>query len=347
MVDRFDQSGTDVRLLDQYRESAKLKALLRSVIDNPGQNVRDVLEQLRGRLDIDAMSGVQLDRIGDIIGRPRPFVLDFAESGDAFEFTELQFAAASGGTVADISDPDSGLLYTSSTFTNDGTFTVTEQGEFEYLILGGGASGATAPRNRGAGGGAAGTARQGVITLTPGTYPITVGPGGAAQTTADSDGNAGGDSSALGITAPGGEGGKRAEATGGPGGTGGSNADFNGGAADPDTGRSAGGGAGSDQNGRAYDHPTDPMRGGDGISSGISGTNTDYGGGGGGVADSQGSADGGVGGGTAGQESVANSADAPANSGSGTGGALASIDTTYASGAAGSGIVIIRWRRAA
>lgn len=108
MADRFDQSGTNVRLLDQYRESEKLKALLTALIDGPAQNIRDVMESLRGRLDIDTMSGVQLDRIGDIIGRPRPFVLDFAEAGDALEFTDVGGAQGTAKGFSSLQSPDQG-----------------------------------------------------------------------------------------------------------------------------------------------------------------------------------------------------------------------------------------------
>lgn len=114
MADRFEQSGTEVRLLDQYRESMNLKALLRSLVDYPGQNVRDVFDSLRGRLDIDAMAGVQLDRIGDIIGRPRPLVLDFSESGDAFEFTDTVSGSLAAKGFSSLDIPDQGGRFVSN-----------------------------------------------------------------------------------------------------------------------------------------------------------------------------------------------------------------------------------------
>lgn len=151
---RFDQSGTDVRLLDQYRESTNLKALLKALVDAPSHNIRDVLESLRGRLDIDAMSGVQLDLIGDIIGRPRPFVLDFAESGDAFEFTDVTSGSTAakgfsslnssdqgGGFVTDVtnagmSDLDYRFLLKAQIFANTTAATVEDIERYGATILG-------------------------------------------------------------------------------------------------------------------------------------------------------------------------------------------------------------------
>ena len=109
------QVGTDSRLLDQYKGSPKLVALLKALIDTPYQELSAALGQLRGRLDIDTMSGLQLDGIGQILGQPRPQVLDFAEAGQAFEFIEDGMAGTvwddtgtwdDAGTWVDGSDPN-------------------------------------------------------------------------------------------------------------------------------------------------------------------------------------------------------------------------------------------------
>lgn len=50
--------------------------------------IREVLEQLQTRLDIDQSSGVQLDLIGEIVGQPRPKILTTIE-GEIFGFDEL------------------------------------------------------------------------------------------------------------------------------------------------------------------------------------------------------------------------------------------------------------------
>lgn len=108
MSDRFINSGTEVRLLDQYRESVRLKALLNSLIDGPSVTIQSALQQLKGRLDIDSMVGAQLDGIGSIIGRPRPFVLDFAEAGDAFEFKDIPNPSDPTRSFGSLTVPDSG-----------------------------------------------------------------------------------------------------------------------------------------------------------------------------------------------------------------------------------------------
>ena len=72
---RWDIAGTDNRLLDQYRESEKLQALLKSLLDAPSEDVRAAMESLYGRLAIATSEGIQLDRIGAIVGAPRPRAL--------------------------------------------------------------------------------------------------------------------------------------------------------------------------------------------------------------------------------------------------------------------------------
>lgn len=154
MIERFDTSGTDARILNQYVASPQLKSLLKGLIDGPSQNIRDVLSQLRGRLDIDAMDGAQLDGIGSIIGRPRPFVLDFAEAGDAFEFTDQMGVSVPekafgslpfpnfGGKFASITanvpmgDTDYRVLLRATIFSNTTAATVQDIERFGSAVLG-------------------------------------------------------------------------------------------------------------------------------------------------------------------------------------------------------------------
>lgn len=75
------------RLLYQYASSERLKALILTLSSELG-DVFDVLEQLRSRLDIDRSEGVQLDLIGEIVGQPRPKVLNTI-SGQIFGFDPL------------------------------------------------------------------------------------------------------------------------------------------------------------------------------------------------------------------------------------------------------------------
>lgn len=122
--DRLDILGVENRLLDQYRDSDDLRSLLTALIDGPRASVQDALIALRSRLDIDAMTGVQLDGIGSIIGRPRPFVLDFAEAGTAFEFTQTDGVAwIMGAGVWDDS-----LLWDDSATWRDDSLSVPEKG---------------------------------------------------------------------------------------------------------------------------------------------------------------------------------------------------------------------------
>lgn len=75
MSERWGITGTDNRLLDQYRESENIKALFRSILDNPTSAIRAAMESLYARLSIQQSEGAQLDGIGDIVGAPRPLAL--------------------------------------------------------------------------------------------------------------------------------------------------------------------------------------------------------------------------------------------------------------------------------
>lgn len=72
---RWDIAGTDNRLLEQYKDSQNLKALLRALVDMPTADLRATLDSFYLRLSIDVSEGRQLDRIGDIVGARRPLAL--------------------------------------------------------------------------------------------------------------------------------------------------------------------------------------------------------------------------------------------------------------------------------
>ena len=96
-------------------------------------------------------------------------------------------------------------------FTSPGTFTVTQGGTVEYLIVAGGGGGGTGSGGfTGGGGGGAGGVIFGSTSVTPQSYTITVGSGGArlqvTSNTSDTGGK-GSNSSAFGVTAEGGGGG--------------------------------------------------------------------------------------------------------------------------------------------
>lgn len=90
----FAQAGTQRRLMNQYQDSPRLSALLESLIDEPSAEIRAAFESLYTRLSIDESRGVQLDRIGYIVGQARPGSL----TASPFEFID-----------ADPNDPDKGF----------------------------------------------------------------------------------------------------------------------------------------------------------------------------------------------------------------------------------------------
>ena len=246
-------------------------------------------------------------------------------------------------------------------------------GEMAYLVLAGGASGGSNGGGGGAGGlrssygsSGGGSSAESNITLSAGTYTITVGGGGASidnATSYQSIGNAGTATTISGnatVNTVGGGGGgsnNNPPATGGCGGGSGSGSGGSTGAA----GTAGEGFAGG--NGMAATHPYTggggggtstvganagsgaPGNGGFGLSSLISGTSTAYGGGGGGTGGTgvgftgPGGA-GGIGGGGAGGAYNGSGTAGTANTGGG-GGATGDAGT-FTSGAGGSGVVILR-----
>jgi len=216
----------------------------------------------------------------------------------------LEKLAATGGTTS--TTARSG--YTVHTFTGDGTFSVTSgSGNVEYLVIGGGGSGSSGCGGNpcaGGGGGAAALMFSDSFPVTPGSYTVTVGPGGTRPSdgtdsvfgtiTSDAGGRAGGSSSGGdgGGGNPGGCGGASSSsqasnpggtATGDPGGTNNSNSPGNGwgndgGAASSNNNGGGGGGVGAaGGNSAAW-----PGNGGAGLSYSIDGTSVTYGVGGGG-----------------------------------------------------------------
>jgi len=248
--------------------------------------------------------------------------------------------SATGGTITEVGG------YRIHTFTSSGTFTVSEGGNVDYLVVAGGGAGGAANTGSGAsgGGGGAGGFRNGTgYAVTPQAYAITVGAGGAGVY--DRAGNSGSNSVFSSITSIGGGGGGTGSsyppATGGSGGGG----DYIAGAAGT-AGQGSSGGTGSAANqytsgggggaggpgGNGV--PSLSGNGGSGLPSSISGSVVYYAGGGGGGAYATGRTPGtgGQGGGGTGQSSGG-----MANTGGGGG---AGSGTGYSGG---SGIVIIRY----
>jgi hypothetical protein len=137
---------------------------------------------------------------------------------------QAQWAQATGGdSVTQITDAD-GIVWNVHTFTAVGTseLTVTQPGQIEYLVVGGGGAGG---RVRGGGGGAGGML-TGTVEVAAGTMVVGIGAGGTGDNSDDRFGQ--GADSALGtlVAKGGGRGGRYNDGTlpptvGGSGGAGG------------------------------------------------------------------------------------------------------------------------------
>ena len=312
--------------------------------------------------------------------------------------TATQFAVASGGTETTSGD------YKIHTFNSDATFTVSSVNPsttFSYVVVagGGGGAGQQNASSAGGGGGGAGGFREGKcssdpyadspldagtgLTLTAGSYPITVGAGGATwsspYTTATSRGASGSNSVFSTITSAGGGGGggrtpqgPAGAVSGGTGGSGGGVGGVgcgisaasgntppvsppqgnNGGTRSGSPQQAAGGGGGATAVGGNGSGNCGGV-GGAGATSSINGTPTARAGGGSGgdAGDSQAGGAGGGGasgtfnpGSSAGGPPESNGAAGTANTGGGGGGSGGSNGPYNLGGAGGSGVVIIRYK---
>ncbi len=258
---------------------------------------------------------------------------------------------ATGGEIEDITVD--GRRWRVHTFRSDGVFEVTKIGslgdEVEYLILAGGGGGGAETGGGGGGGGLFSGSTMVAVT----SYQVGVGSGGSA-------GSNGQSSSFMGITPSGGGRGGRLESNGFSGGCGGGAGGIynlpqpsrSGGSGNPgnrggnrgasSTGITAGAGGGG--MGTAGEDVSGDRRtggkGGDGISSSITGSAVTYGGGGGGGGSGgSGGGAGGKGGGGAGSFTGTGSDGSPNTGGGGGGGGYGNNQ----GGRGGSGIVVIRY----
>ena len=256
------------------------------------------------------------------------------------------------------------------TFTSSGNFVVTGNAtDVQYLVIGGGGGGTAN------GGGGAGAYRESgvstgdsAISLTAGTYAITVGAGGSGNDSGSPSGNNDGSSSIFSsITSEGG--GSGGQQNGGSGGActigGSNNGSGGGGGGEYSGGACAGGASGAYGNAGGSGNATSPAgaggggggagsagtnasnslaggNGGNGLASSITGSSvTRAGGGGGGTWQTSGEGSGGSGGGGEGlnRNGGGGTTHATANTGSGGGGKWDS----GSAGNGGSGIVIISY----
>jgi len=298
--------------------------------------------------------------------------------------TNNEYIAATGGTVTESGD------FKIHTFTGDGCFVVTagagDLGVADYMVVAGGGSGGG---KRGGGGGAGGfreshsTPISGCYTASPlatptgltlgvGTYPVTVGAGGACAV-GGPIGNPGSNSIFSTITSTGGGAGAGENGTGGPGGSGGGSGNTD--SAPTGTGgsgntppvsppqgnnggnslrRAGGGGGGAGTVGSnapaspSSPSPTGPSGGGgpggSGVTTSITGSPTTYAGGGGGGAQYVSAGSGGPGGGGNGSQGQGGSSSATAGSANTGGGGGGDQDGPETGRAGGKGIVVIRYK---
>ena len=258
---------------------------------------------------------------------------------------------ATGGNIEEITVDE--RLWRVHVFHSGGVFEVTKIGslgdEVEYLIVAGGGGGGAETGGGGGGGGLF----SGSTTVEVTSYEINVGDGGSA-------GSNGQSSSFNGITAPGGGRGGRLETNGASGGCGGGaggiynlpQSSRSGGSGDPgkrggnrgssSTGITAGAGGGgmSTAGENVSGDRRNGGKGGDGMSSSITGSVATYGGGGGGGGSGGGGGGaGGAGGGGNGSSTGTGSAGTPNTGGGGGGGGYGNTQ----GGRGGSGIVVIRY----
>jgi hypothetical protein len=286
------------------------------------------------------------------------------DDGLASSASQIQFVAATGGTVTTCGN------YKIHTFTTTGCFVVSNAGNpagsssVEYLVLAGGGAGAggsCVPGGGGGGGGGAGGYRENYpspaiagLSIAATTYPIVVGAGGATPSGRTS-GNPGSPSVFSTITsAGGGGGGKDPSNSGLPGGSGGGGGGPSGGGGtgnSPPTSPSQGnngGGSGGASGGGGAGAAGSPSSGGIGITSSITGSSISRAGGGGSGWPTSAPGGGGTGpispfGAGGGVGNNTNGDNAAVNRGGGGGGAGGN-GGPVTGGQGGSGIVVIRYK---
>jgi len=283
------------------------------------------------------------------------------------EFTIAVVKLATGGTITDSGD------FKVHTFTSSGSFVVpsgTTLNNVEYVVVAGGGGGASTGSGVGGsgGGGGAGGYRSSVqtessgggasaesrLTLTAGSYTVTIGGGGGTDSTGSNSvfatitsagGGYGGSYQGVnsGLAGSGGSGGGGQSATSAPenqGGSGTSGQGRAGGLGGWVTGTyettGGGGGGGASTVGQNYSANNRGGNGGSGVSTSITGSSVTYavGGGGGGKPS----------GGTPFGTLDANGGSASSNSGGGGGGPADTNSTNESGGSGGSGIVVVRYK---
>lgn len=111
------------RLIEQYQDSPNILAMFESLIHDKYASLNEITDFMYKRLDIDSMSGVNLDEIGKIVGQPRPRAFEGELGG--FRFLELVNNSDEG--FSGIGRPDIGGYWVgleSSPFMNDDNYRI-------------------------------------------------------------------------------------------------------------------------------------------------------------------------------------------------------------------------------
>lgn len=148
------------RLMYQYADSPNFVALVRTLYAE-NCNISADGDALMTRLDIDLSEGIQLDRIGEIIGQVRPLNIQIDEN-DAFAFRGSpsgvepdpgtgkgwsgqtrpdiggRFVGINGLIIGKMIDADYRTLLRARIFSNVATGTVDDIGQFLQFTLGAG-----------------------------------------------------------------------------------------------------------------------------------------------------------------------------------------------------------------
>jgi hypothetical protein len=138
------------KVLFQYRNSPKVLALIRAFIaEYPF--LSEVIKSLETRLDIDLSEGVQLDGIGEIVGRPRPLTEEIKPDdvftflgADGLGFSSLdrpdiggRFQGLAGGIfLGPMPDADYRILLRATIYANHATSTVDSLSTYVLFVLG-------------------------------------------------------------------------------------------------------------------------------------------------------------------------------------------------------------------
>ena len=303
-----------------------------------------------GSLTVTVPSGVYGQSVGDTI---------------TITITNSDGVVSTGSNKTIQSTPTGGTTSTSGnyrvhTFTSSGTLTAPSgwSTSYDYLVVAGGGSGGNNKQGsfENGGGGGAGGMLTGSSTLSAGSYSINIGLGGAIP---GGDGQTkGGNTTAFGLTAIGGGGGRTRDTglTNCNGGSGGGTTNWDdvnspgsgtsgqgnrGGYATQVSSSDGGSGGGGGKGGvGGTGQSSTGANGGSGQASSISGSSVTYAGGGGGAGGTAGSGGSG-GGGNAGSSSSTNGSNGQTNRGGGGGGNYAQSGNA---GNGGSGIVIVRYK---